>query len=223
MDWTLGRAGAGGQARGYSVMVDSHARGVALVAQFCDGLAMIKQIAFTFAVALSAVPLTAQGADDGVPYWVSTAKDTANMRVGPGREYRINWTYVRKGVPLKVLRVMGSWRLVEDPQGARGWILSQFLTRARAGIVKDSITRSAREEGRQRPHPVARGPRRDRQDRRVRGKLVRVRGERAQGLCPGGQRLGRRNSLNKLCFSLAKATVANPPPAPPLREGSETY
>lgn len=58
------------------------------------------------------------------------------MRVGPGREYRINWTYVRKGVPLKVLRMMGGWRLVEDPEGARGWILAQFLTRQRAAIVK---------------------------------------------------------------------------------------
>lgn len=121
-------------------MVDSAGPGVALRLHFCDGLGMIKRIAFTLGLMLAAVPAGAQGADDGVPYWVSTAKDTANMRVGPGREYRINWTYVRKGVPLKVLRVMGSWRLVEDPEGARGWILSQFLTRARTGIVKRSIT-----------------------------------------------------------------------------------
>lgn len=101
---------------------------------------MIKRIAIILAIACTPVPAWGQGADEGVPYWVSTAKDTANMRVGPGREYRISWTYTRKGVPLKVLRVMGSWRLVEDPDGARGWILSQFLTRARAGIVKGSIT-----------------------------------------------------------------------------------
>lgn len=84
--------------------------------------------------------LHAQEAEDGVPYWVSTRKDTANMRVGPGREYRINWTYTRKGVPMKVLRVMGGWRLVEDPDGARGWVLQQFLSRERTGIVKGSIT-----------------------------------------------------------------------------------
>lgn len=101
---------------------------------------MISRIAASLALMFAAIPAMAQDAEDGVPYWVSTAKDTANMRVGPGREYRINWTYVRKGVPLKVLRVMGSWRLVEDPEGARGWILSQFLTRARAGIVKGGIT-----------------------------------------------------------------------------------
>lgn len=87
-----------------------------------------------------ASPAIAQDDEQGVPYWVSTSKNEANMRVGPGREYRISWKYVRKGVPLKVRRVMGSWRLVEDKDGSRGWILSQFLTRERAGIVEGSIT-----------------------------------------------------------------------------------
>lgn len=83
-------------------------------------------------------PLVA--AEDGaVPYWASLSKDQTNMRVGPGREYRINWTYLRKGLPVKVLRVMGGWRLVEDPAGARGWMLAQFLSRARSGLVKGEI------------------------------------------------------------------------------------
>lgn len=47
---------------------------------------------------------------------------------------------MRKGVPLKVLRVMESWRLVEDKDGSRGWILQQFLNRERWGIVTGSIT-----------------------------------------------------------------------------------
>jgi len=89
---------------------------------------------------VTTAPALAQDAESGVPYWVSTRKDTANMRVGPGREYRIKWTYTRKGVPMKVLRMMGGWRLVEDPEGARGWILQQFLSRERAGIVKGNIT-----------------------------------------------------------------------------------
>lgn len=127
-------------------MVDSLALGVALPRQICDGCCMIKRArqfarlcVFLTGVALGlglGVPAAAQGSDNAVPYWAATAKDEANMRVGPGREYRINWTYVRKGVPLKVLRMMGGWRLVEDPDGARGWILSQFLTRERAGVVK---------------------------------------------------------------------------------------
>ncbi len=85
-------------------------------------------------------PVRAQDDDKAGPYWVSTSKDKANMRVGPGRDYRISWTYTRKGVPLKALRVIDAWRLVEDKDGARGWILQQFLNRERAGIVTGSIT-----------------------------------------------------------------------------------
>lgn len=83
----------------------------------------------------------ARAADDSAaPYWASLSKDQTNMRVGPGREYRINWVYVRKGLPVKVLRVMGGWRLVQDPDGARGWMLAQFLSRARSGLIKGSVT-----------------------------------------------------------------------------------
>ena len=35
------------------------------------------------------------------------------------------------GLPMKVLRMIGGWRLVEDIDGARGWMLAQFLTRTR--------------------------------------------------------------------------------------------
>ena len=83
----------------------------------------------------AALPAHAEN-DPGVPYWVSLRKQPANLRVGPGREYRIAWVYVRPGLPMKVLRVMGGWRLIEDPDGARGWMLAQFLTRTRTGMVK---------------------------------------------------------------------------------------
>ena len=61
------------------------------------------------------------------------------MRVGPGREYRISWVYLRAGLPLKVLRTMSGWRLVEDIDGARGWMLAQFLARTRTVTVKGSM------------------------------------------------------------------------------------
>ncbi len=89
----------------------------------------------------SVMPGAAMAAEDdsGTPYWASLRTQPANLRVGPGREYRISWVYVREGVPLKVLRVIGGWRLVEDIDGARGWMLAQFLARARTATVKGSI------------------------------------------------------------------------------------
>ena len=81
----------------------------------------------------------AQEAGEG-PFWGSLLKPQANMRVGPGRDYRISWVYQRGGLPVKVLRTMSGWVLIEDPDGARGWMLKQFVGRARAAIVKGGVT-----------------------------------------------------------------------------------
>lgn len=74
-------------------------------------------------------------ADDDVPFWASIRASVINMRVGPGEEYKINWVYRRPGLPLKVLRVKDSWWLVQDPDGAQGWMLLRFLVRKRSAYV----------------------------------------------------------------------------------------
>lgn len=84
--------------------------------------------------ALAAVP--AHAADDGVPYWASLRAREVNLRVGPGEDYRISYRYRREDLPMKVLRVMEGWRLVQDPDGSRGWMLARFLKRDRGAIVK---------------------------------------------------------------------------------------
>jgi SH3-like domain-containing protein len=85
-------------------------------------------------VAVAAVPALAED-DAGVPYWASLRARQANLRVGPGEDYRISYQYKREDLPLKVLRVMEGWRLVQDPDGARGWMLARFLKRDRGAIV----------------------------------------------------------------------------------------
>lgn len=80
-----------------------------------------------------AAPLAAE--DTSVPYWASLRAREANLRVGPGEDYRIAWRYHREHLPLKVLRVMEGWRLVQDPDGTRGWMLARFLKRERGAIV----------------------------------------------------------------------------------------
>lgn len=80
-----------------------------------------------------ATPAAAQ--DREVPYWASIRVEEVNMRVGPGGTYRIAWVYHRKQLPLRVLRLKEGWRLVEDPDGAQGWVLGQFLSLDRTAIV----------------------------------------------------------------------------------------
>ena len=82
-----------------------------------------------------AAPARAAHDEKDIPYWGSLRAETANMRVGPGEDYRINWVYRRQHLPVKVLRAMEGWRLVEDPDGARGWILAKFVSRERDGYV----------------------------------------------------------------------------------------
>lgn len=89
--------------------------------------------AFAATVSLSAPALAA---DPEVPYWASIRASEVNMRVGPGEDYRISWVYRRPHLPLKVLRTMEGWRLVQDPDGARGWMLARFLTRDRGGFIR---------------------------------------------------------------------------------------
>ena len=100
------------------------------------------------ALLLLQIPCAAAGAQDRkVPYWASLRGREVNMRVGPGEDYRINFRYRREHLPVKVLRVMDGWRLVEDPDGARGWMLARFLKPERGAIVKGPGLAEMREGG----------------------------------------------------------------------------
>lgn len=90
-----------------------------------------------FLLALALLPVPALAADeDKVPYWASIDAEIANMRVGPGESYRIDWVYRRVHLPVKVIRREGPWRQIEDPDGDRGWMRDLLLSRQRAGIVR---------------------------------------------------------------------------------------
>lgn len=96
--------------------------------------------------AFAAAP--ALGADKGdVPYWASLRSDEVNMRVGPGEDYKITWVYHRKQLPLKVVRLKESWRLVRDHAGTEGWMMSRFLTRDRTAVVVGRGNAEMRQKG----------------------------------------------------------------------------
>ena len=70
-----------------------------------------------------------------VPYWASLRASEAYMRVGPSENFPIDWVYRRPGLPVKVLRINQGWRLIEDPDGTRGWVRRKLLTPERGAIV----------------------------------------------------------------------------------------
>lgn len=82
---------------------------------------------------LVAAPALAQ--DREVPYWATIRASELNMRVGPSADYKIAWVYRRPGLPVKVVRVLEGWRLIEDQDGARGWVVARLLSPDRGAVV----------------------------------------------------------------------------------------
>ena len=80
-----------------------------------------------------AVPAAAQ--DRETPYWASLRASVANLRVGPSENFPIDWVYKRRGLPVKVVRVMEGWRLVVDPDGTQGWFYAPLLSPERTALV----------------------------------------------------------------------------------------
>jgi SH3-like domain-containing protein len=96
-------------------------------------LRIFSHFALLLTVLLLAVPAAAQ--DREVPYWASLSSAEVNMRVGPSERYRIAWVYHREGLPVKVVRLQQGWRLIEEPDGTRGWVFNQLLSRERTALV----------------------------------------------------------------------------------------
>lgn len=80
------------------------------------------------------------------PYWASIASGEAMMRAGPGRNYPGIWLYQRRDLPIRVVNTYPNWRMIEDPDGTRGWMLVALLSDRRTAIVKDGEPRSIRAE-----------------------------------------------------------------------------
>ena len=96
------------------------------------------------ALAFLAAPSAAQ--DKAPPYWASIASGEAMTRAGPGRTYPGLWLYKRRDLPVRVLKIYENWRLIEDPDGAKGWMLVSLMSAQRTGLVKPGEARPIHEK-----------------------------------------------------------------------------
>jgi len=83
---------------------------------------------------------TAEAASTGasglpLPRFVSLKAQRVNMRVGPGRDYKVEWMFVKRGLPLEILQEYDNWRKVRDSEGEEGWILQSLLSGKRTALV----------------------------------------------------------------------------------------
>lgn len=70
-----------------------------------------------------------------LPRFVSLKAGRVNMRVGPGRDYQVEWLYLKRGLPMEIIQEYDNWRKVRDPDGNEGWILHSLLSGRRMVIV----------------------------------------------------------------------------------------
>ena len=95
-----------------------------------------------FLMAAVAAPAAAQ--EKTPPYWASIASGQAMTRTGPGKNYPGVWLYQRRDLPVRVVKKYDTWRLIQDPDGAQGWMLVTVLSDTRSAIVKPGEPRAIR-------------------------------------------------------------------------------
>jgi SH3-like domain-containing protein len=80
-----------------------------------------------------------------VPRFETLKHEKVNGRVGPSTDHKVRWEYVRKGLPMLVLKESGDWRYVRDPLGDEVWIeRSQLASRQTAVAMGDFILKAGR-------------------------------------------------------------------------------
>lgn len=84
-----------------------------------------------------------------LPRYVSLKTAEGNARRGPSLDHRIDWTFVRRDMPLRLTAEYGHWRRVEDRDGEGGWIHYSLLSGTRTVIVdQDMLPLRSREDER---------------------------------------------------------------------------
>ena len=91
--------------------------------------------------ALSVTPLLAQNAQVGassglpIPRFVSMRNAPTNVRVGPGTNYDIAFTFLRPGVPVEITAEFDTWRRIRDVEGDEGWVHQNLVVGDRTALV----------------------------------------------------------------------------------------
>ncbi len=70
-----------------------------------------------------------------VPRYSSLRYDRVNGRAGPSRDYPVQWSYERQGLPVIIVRESQDWRKIRDPLGDEVWVNKSQLAAERTVIT----------------------------------------------------------------------------------------
>lgn len=74
-----------------------------------------------------------------IPRFVSMKSDRANVRRGPSKTHRIDWEFLRRGMPVEVLAEYGHWRRIRDHDGMGGWVHYALISGNRTVLVEQDM------------------------------------------------------------------------------------
>lgn len=80
-----------------------------------------------------------------VPRFETLKHDKVNGRQGPSKDYKVQWEYARKGLPVLIVKESGDWRYVRDPMGDEVWIKkTQLAGQPNALTLGDFLLKAGR-------------------------------------------------------------------------------
>lgn len=74
-----------------------------------------------------------------VPRFVSLRSTEANLRVGPGSDYPVDWVFVKNNIPVEITAEFDTWRRVRDFEGTEGWFHQSMLKSQRYGVIREPM------------------------------------------------------------------------------------
>ncbi len=70
-----------------------------------------------------------------VPRFVSLKSGEVYLREGPSPQHKVQWVYVRRGLPVEVIAEYDVWRRIRDADGTVGWVHKGMLDGRRSVVM----------------------------------------------------------------------------------------
>ncbi|MEB3702256.1 SH3-like domain-containing protein [Candidatus Bealeia paramacronuclearis] len=86
------------------------------------------------------IPLSLEARDKNlpIPRFATIRPERANIRVGPGPGYPIEWVVVKSGVPVEITAEFDNWCRLSFSDGSQGWVHRNMLMGKRTAWVMNS-------------------------------------------------------------------------------------
>jgi SH3-like domain-containing protein len=72
-----------------------------------------------------------------LPRFASLRTNEVNVRTGPGVKYPLEWIFVKRDLPVKIIAEFEHWRMIKDWQGNEGWVHKVMLSGHQTVMVMD--------------------------------------------------------------------------------------